>query len=560
VTREKDPEPSGQPTPPRVARRKLLQAAATLPAVAAIPAAVAGTTRPASAAPVVAAAPPGPAPWFGVTLPPPFVPHAPQVTIGARGPHPALVPPGEGRHKEFEGETIRKDLEKIIGFSKKSRTSREVGNGQFWGRITGLPSGQAVIEWAAKQFRDAGIRDVEVQAFNQDAGAAQYLPETWEVRLLGDPAFGAGTDDVVLTSALPLPPSVIAGGELTAPLAYVGTGRVSELVDADVAGKVVIQHMVPQGHTFFERADLVAAARELVARGAVAVLNVLKMPGNMRENDFGDLGAPAFNLGGQDGLFLEKVMDAATKAGVLEKMKVRLQLRSTEVAGLIGRNAVGIVPGASKECIVIDAHADAWFDGANDNGDGLAVMVALAKHFAKPQNRPGRTLVFLASAGHHTDGLSGPRAFLAMNPELVERAVMIINVEHVAARNVGLERATYADGYRKWVADSGETPIVAGIDNMAPYLNELFDRGTQRYGVNFVSQASPTQSGESGTFATTDAASVMLIQSNVFYHSTGDVLELISTPGLERMARFLGWFITETGTAPRRKILPPPAA
>jgi Zn-dependent M28 family amino/carboxypeptidase len=287
------------------------------------------------------------------------------------------------------------------------------------------------------------------------------------------------------------------------------------------------------------------------------VLNVMDMPGNMRVYDFSDLGGPAFNVGGQDGLFLEKVLDEATRAGVLGNVRMRIKLTTTAITGSVASNGVAIIPGTSDECIILDSHVDAWFDGANDNGDGLAVMIALARHFAKPGNRPGRTLVFVASAGHHTSGISGPRAFIAMNPDIVERSVMAINIEHVAARNVGLERATFGDGYRKWVADSGETPIVPGIDNMAPFIKYLIDQGTQRYGVNFVSQPTPTQSGESGAFNALPLASFMLIQSNVCYHTTGDGADLISTPGLERMARFLGWFITNVGNAQRSEILPP---
>ena len=72
---------------------------------------------------------------------------------------------------------------------------------------------------------------------------------------------------------------------------------------------------------------------------------------------------------------------------------------------------------------------DAWFDGAGDNADGYAVMLAMARHFAKPQNRPARTLVFVASAGHHTAGINGPRSFIANNPDLAQKAVLVLNVE-----------------------------------------------------------------------------------------------------------------------------------
>ncbi len=80
-------------------------------------------------------------------------------------------------------------------------------------------------------------------------------------------------------------------------------------------------------------------------------------------------------------------------------------------------NGVAVIAGRSDETIVLNAHVDGWFDGAGDNADGLAVLVALARHFAKPENRPARTLVFVASAGHHTPGINGPRSVTSLLPE-----------------------------------------------------------------------------------------------------------------------------------------------
>jgi hypothetical protein len=54
-----------------------------------------------------------------------------------------------------------------------------------------------------------------------------------------------------------------------------------------------------------------------------------------------------------------------------------------------------------------------------------AVLVALARHLAKPGNKPQRTVVFVASAGNHTPGINGPRSFVAANPALAKNAVML---------------------------------------------------------------------------------------------------------------------------------------
>ena len=497
-----------------------------------------------------------PGPWFGVPLPPPLG-KEPAVIVGDRAPRPVVLPSGEPPSAELTGTTIKADVEAIVNIAKESRTTREVGNGQLWGRITGLPSGTKAVTWSADQFRKAGIADVKVQPIAMEPNARFWFPLSWEVRLLADPAFGPGTADVILDSAIPLGPSDIPSGTMTAPLVYVGSANPSILQHVDVKGKIAVQLTIPQGHMVLERGPVGSRADDLVARGAAGVFNLVRLPGNERSRDFSDCGNPCFNIGGRDGHFLETVMDRAAVAGVADKLRVRLTLKTETRTNLKAENAVAVVPGKSDEVIILDAHVDAWFDGAGDNADGLAVLVALARHFAKPENRPERTLVFVASAGHHSPGMNGPRNFVAANPDLAKRAVMMVNIEHVAQRNFSPARSTASDGYRLALADSGEAPIYAGITNRAPFLDGLVQQGVARYGTNFVSEKSNMSSGETGGFSAIKGAALLTImQAPPLYHTTGEVTDVISTPGLERMARFLAFFVKESGKAPRSQIIP----
>ena len=499
-------------------------------------------------------------PWFGVPQPPVFEPHVAPAIIGDRGPAPAIVPSGEGAYLELTGAVIRADLDRIIRFSRESRERREIGSGQLWGRITGFPSSRETIAWAVEQFRAAGIEDVELQPFDQARDAAFWLPLSWEMRLVGDPAFGPHSEDVVLTTAMPLSPSELPAEGLTAPLVYVGTASADELVHIDVRGKVAVQHVTPQAHTVFERTPTVPRAQALFDRGAVGVINVLDQPGNERARDFGNCGGPCFNLGGRDGVFLETVMDRAAEAGVLGQLRLRLSLDTDERSGLSAHNGVAIIPGSgpADDTIIINAHADAWFDGAGDNGDGLAVLVALARHFGGGAYRPRRTLVFVASAGHHSPGMNGPRHVVSMNPEIAEHAVLALNIEHVAQRNLTPARSLFADGYRQFIADSGEAPIVVGVSNASPFLDDLFGQGVERYGTNFVSGPSTMASGEGGGYRSLGVAIVTTMQAPPLCHTSGEVLDVISTPGLERIARFLTFFIKQVDQAPLDLINPSP--
>ena len=497
-------------------------------------------------------------PWFGVLLPPAFEPHVAPAIVGDRGPAPAIVPPGEGEYLELTGAAIRADLETIVQFSSESRERREIGSGQLWGRITGFPSSRDTIAWAAEQFRRAGIEDVELQPFDQDAEAAFWLPLLWEMRLVGDSTFGPNSGDVVLTTAMPLSPSELPVEGLTAPLVHVGTASAAELVHIDVRDKIAVQHVTPQAHTVFEWTPTVPRARALFAQGAVGVINVVDQPGNEMARDFSNCGGPCFNLGGRDGVFLETVMDRAAEAGVLGQLRVRLILGTDRRSGLSAHNGVAVIPGTgpTDETIIINAHADAWFDGAGDNGDGLAVLVALARHFAGGAYRPRRTLVFVASAGHHSPGLNGPRHVVAMNPALAARAVLALNIEHVAQRNLSPARSLFADGYREFIADAGEAPIVAGVSNASPFLDDLFTQGVERYGTNFVSGSSTMASGEGGGYRSLGVAIVTTMQAAPLYHTSGEVIDVISTPGLERIARFLAFFIKQVDQAPVGQINP----
>jgi Peptidase family M28 len=499
---------------------------------------------------------PASAPWFGIRLPP-RVGEAPAVVVGPRAPRPVLLPADDPRVPEFDGATIRKDLEAIVAFSAESRKTREIGSGQLWGRVSGFPSSAKTITWAVEQFRRAGIANASLQPITQEAKSSLWLPLEWELRLLADPAFGPGSQDVVLESAMPLAPAPIAGGTLTAPIVFLGSANAATLDRVDVKGKIAAQLIIPQAHMVFERESAIGRAQELHKRGALAVLNVLRQPGNEIPRDFSNCGGPCFNVGGRDGFFLERVANAAARAGVGDKLRARLTLKAESRQGLQAQNGVAVISGrSSDEAIVVDAHADAWFEGAGDNGDGLAVMLALVRYFARPEHRPARTLVFVASAGHHTTGINGPRSFITANPALAQKTVLVVNVEHVAQRNFSPSREVGADGYREAIADSGEAPIVAGVTNNAPFLHALFDRGVERYGVNFVSDRSTMQSGETGGFSAIRAAKVTIMQAPPLYHTTGEVMDVISTPGLERMARFLAYFLKQVDQAPVTQLNP----
>lgn len=483
--------------------------------------------------------------WLGVT-PPPGLSHPPQFSVLADGRFgaPAMsVPAGEAADTELEGARIAALLDQIVGFSRQSRAHGEL----MWGRISGITGAEPTAMWVGEQFRAAGLTGVEVQRYEADANTSMWWPDHWEVRLLADPALGMGAGDIVLSSAVPVRGAQIPGGSMTAPIVFAGDA--GALLDVDVRGKIAVQRVKPASGAFGQRDAISTGSQELVRRGAIGVLNYIDQAGNMHVRDFSGCG-PCFNIGGADGAFLRELSDRATRQGKLGNLRVRMYLAARNRTGLYAHNTVGIVPGASSEVVIVNAHLDGWYDAAGDNGDGTAVLVALARHFAKPENRPARTLVFVASGGHHSTGLNGPAHFVRMNPELAGRAVLVLNLEHISQFEVDPE--TFA-------LNRTEQSMGWGVTNMAPALLALTDRAKERYGFRLRPQYSTSVAGDLGGYAPLGVPRVQAIHAGPLYHTSGDVYESISVTGLERAARFYAFWVEGVTTMPRGEIDPPDA-
>ncbi len=101
------------------------------------------------------------------------------------------------------------------------------------------------------------------------------------------------------------------------------------------------------------------------------------------------------------------------------------------------------------------------------------------------------------------------------------------------------------------IADSGEGYLMNGITNRSPFLEDLMREGGNRYGLNFVSEATDYAAGDNPPV---DSPLMQLIQANPLYHSSGETLETVSTPGMPRGARLTAFFIKEAAAAPREAL------
>lgn len=489
--------------------------------------------------------------WFGAIVPQQDLsdPHHAVVDVKNVKPAPLSLPAGDLPDPDLTGPAIYKDLERIVLFSREN----QAGGDRAWGRITGFSGAANALAWAGTRFREAGLKNVEVQEY-EGAAPGMWQATNWDVRVLPATAAGTTLAPVVLGSAMPTSGSIIPARTLTASLVDAGSIDAPVGADLDVKGQVAVQH-VRAASAYAARSNVSTRARDLGTRGAAAVINAFDQVGNMYVRDFGNCGVPCFNVGGHDGAFLRRVLAAARDRHA--DLRVQMTLEASVRTDLKGHNAIGIVPGRNdNENIVVNAHGDGWFEAAGDNGDGFATVLALAKYFAKPEHQPDRTLVFVISGGHHSTGLNGPQNLVRMNRALLSKTVLVVNLEHVAQLAIHPASEKREGAAAPWVADAAEQEMSFGISNQAPFLIDLGHRAKQRYGFHIGDTFGPNVPGDLGGYAPLGVARVQAIHSGPMYHTSGDTLDTISLPGLERAARFYAYFIAEAAKAPQSAINP----
>lgn len=457
----------------------------------------------------------------------------------------AHFPHRPGLHDELlDGVELKAAMKTIVGFSLESFSAGD----KVWGRRATTPAFLHAIDWAVEQFKAAGISEARVERF--PVTVPMWTPKSWRVELNGDDAFGPGTASVILTSAFPQPGGAsIAGGSITAPLVFAGRGTDADLAGRDLRGKIAVLHVRPEPSLFGSAEQ--GAAQRAVAHGAAGVIQAVEGPGNVLYFDgrFAAGAAPAFMIGGQDGWFLETVIGKAANAGLLDRLKATLSLEVEEKTGLTSANGVAVIPGESAKRILVNAHADGYFQGGDDNASGFAALIGLARYFAR-QPKPKHTLMFVASAGHHGPG-NGPTALVAAHSELKDNTSLVLNLEHLAYSDVVRGKTRSPNNFGMvWETSVTEGAKAAGVSNEAPFLVELWKQAPKCFGVATYQSISTVTPGDLGGYRPLNAPMTQMIQSGTFYHSSGDVYEAAPAAGLERAARFFAWFIEQVDRAP----------
>ncbi len=475
-------------------------------------------------------------PWFGLPQPAAAEPRFQREWSAYRQPDfPVLsLRPvvGGDPHEDIRGADVHRHLADIVAITEANRPPGE----KYWGRIAGSAAERATARHLRDEFKAAGLSDVRLETV---AGGAQWWPADWRVTLLADPAYGAGTADLVLTSAFPalqLAEGALQLERLEGELVYVGLGQPVDLVGKNLKGKIAVVRSVLQADPFFQSAR--GHIGDILKAGAVAVLIAMDAPGNAQYavENMGSATAPCFLLGGEDGRFLQSVIAAAAPKPVTVRLMMKSELRKPWE----GDNVVAELPGQSDETVLVIAHLDGYFQGANDNAGGLAAMLALAQYFAGPQGpRLNRRHLFIGPSGHH-EFSDGVRRFIERHPEVLAKTQLVFNIEHPASTFSyyrGPLRLPVGTVPGQLTVTTGQGSRSVTVSNGNPRLVSIYRDAIDRYGLIVDATFDRRPTGDAFDLFRAGLPVVQIIDANFWFHSTEDRIETIAPSGLERATR-----------------------
>jgi len=452
------------------------------------------------------------------------------------------VPAADQAYAAIDGKHLHSYVVEQSGISRRYR---DQGHPQFWGRIIGTSSDTESAQWLLDKFKQIGLTDTKIQPVDL---APQWMPQSWEV------AATAGDKTLRLEgSAQPAygTPATKPEG-LDVDVAYVGLGTEADFAGRDVSGKAVLIFSMPKPGPGAAQTGALKRAQD---KGAVAIFDVLGLPGNLRYQTYPvNTSVPTFALGMEDGNALR---DLIASSNGKARLKVRLDVKT--VPNLKTALVWGTLPGASDETVYVIAHRDGWFDASSDNASGVATMLGLAEYFSKvPKAQRRRTMIFVGTDGHHNTGLGGGAGrewLVAHRDEVFTKTALMVNCEHPSNLQSYLINNVVQHGNmptaHQWYAGGSSRPQLQAIAVSA----------FREFGLTTWMQPSPQPpGGDLGRFywflpgvATSD-------NSFLHFHTTADTPETVPWSGLQAAARSYAKIIDEVNKLDLRDLQRPATA
>ncbi|MFL6275703.1 MAG: M20/M25/M40 family metallo-hydrolase [Blastocatellia bacterium] len=302
---------------------------------------------------------------------------------------------------------------------------------KFGGRLTGSPAYNRSAEWAAAQFRAAGIKNVKLESFT--------IPNGWE-RGYARGRMTAPVERHLFIESLGWAPSTPAGGVRgdLVKVSDIDQDKIKAQADRLKGHIAILDLAAIFAHGLAGFGKIPAAFQAFKEAGAVAVV-VGDFENNNVLNAFSfDWGAhtnplPVAQIGMEDARLIDRLL--ASGAVTIEFEYQNKVSGPTEV-----NNVIAEIPGRDNgaEWLIIGAHLDSWDygTGAQDNGSGAAMVLEAARAIVAMPQPPRRTIRF-ALWGGEEQGLLGSAAYVRAHQAEMARCVAVLNTDNGAGHPKG---------------------------------------------------------------------------------------------------------------------------
>ena len=425
---------------------------------------------------------------------------------------------------------------------------------KYWGRIAGQPSGDEMQAWVTGKLKGVAGLQVETTVIPM---TRQDIPKDWDVSVF------AGGRAVKLESAFPIIdfPTFMPGnkGEENLDAVWVSLGQPIDFAGKDVRGKAVFIYSIPTPSTLVQSADWIDAVGRAQKAGAKAAIVGIAIPGNMKyvshltgEPLLRDVKIPIFTIGNDD---LMRVAEMANDAVATGSFKAHVSWDVETSTGHSEDVVIGKLPGMTDEKIVMIAHTDGLFEGATDDGAGVAALIETANYFAKlPKEKRRRTMYFIGLPDHHEGNAAGTWLHDHMK-SLFPKTAVIMNAEHIAAKAPVYDRQWGKHVAPSLISTNGLGPSwwgVYGSDRLAKIVRDDY----ALFGV-------PTQIAEGGSpgeLSTVqfDAPSFYLHNKGVYYHADADTPDVVPVDGMRNVVQAISKIFNDINQVDLKDLMAPP--
>ncbi|MBS7605102.1 MAG: M28 family peptidase [Candidatus Bathyarchaeia archaeon] len=300
-------------------------------------------------------------------------------------------------------------------------------------RATGYAGNSEAANYILRKFVEYGLSDVRSEAFS----VVDCINYGANVTIIEE------NITIPLHPILPnlISPSTTPSQGFSGKLIYGGTGEIRDFEGKDIEGNIVLLEW-HSGPNWINAAML----------GAKAVIFLPPKPGDIIFSLYGVASSTSYvpspvdkNLWSIPLNFPRFYVEEKDAQTLMLNVNRQVNLKSTHRwAEVISWNIIGFVKGKERPegIIVLSSYYDSYSEspsvapGAQESL-GISVLLELAKYFAKPENKPPLTLMFVAFGGHH-QSLAGARYFVdeyyfpasnATKRQIGERIWCVINLD-----------------------------------------------------------------------------------------------------------------------------------